>query len=123
MKKILVIDDEADIAELVKMRLENEGYQVSTLTSSRDAIEVIKQEKPDLILLDIKMPGKDGYQVCDEVKSDDQIKNIPVIVFTAKPQEKDLMKDVHSFYGAQDFVLKPIDHNELLSKISIHTKS
>ncbi len=115
-KKILVVDDEPDIVKVVKMRLEHEGYKVITLTSSAQAVEVVQNEKPDLVLLDIMMPGKDGYQVCDQIKT--EISNeIPVIVFSAKPLEKDLIKEAHRAYGADDYITKPFDVKDLLVKI------
>ncbi|HOW35035.1 MAG TPA: response regulator [Candidatus Omnitrophota bacterium] len=116
-KEILLIDDEVDIAQITRARLEHAGYKVTVLNSPKEAMDTIKKMRPDLILLDIMMPYKDGYQICDEVRSDDSIKHIPIIVFTAKSIEKDFIHEVHGFYGANDYVLKPFDADELLSKI------
>lgn len=116
-KRILLIDDEGDIARVTKARLEHAGYEVMVLNSSKEAITTIEKIKPDLILLDIMMPYKDGYRICDEVRSDYSIKHIPIIVFTAQSIEKDFINEVHKFYGANDYVLKPFEADELLAKI------
>ena len=91
-KKVLVIDDEAAVAEMIKLTLEHSGYTAIVLQSSKNAITAIKKELPDIILLDVTMPHKDGYQVCDEVRCDLDIQNIPIIMFTAQPLEKDFIE-------------------------------
>jgi CheY-like chemotaxis protein len=95
---------------------------VVALQSSREAIEEIKREKPDLILLDIVMPDKDGYQVCEEIRCDDLLKHLPVIVFTAKPLEKTFIDKAYEFYGATDYLSKPFDAKELFKKIEKYLK-
>ena len=82
-KKILIIDDEGDLLELARARLEVNGYKVLTLDRGERAVEVAKAEKPDLILLDVVMPGKNGCDVCKELKADKATGGIPVVVFTA----------------------------------------
>jgi len=121
-KKILVIDDEIDLTKVLKKRLTNAGYAVVTLNDSREALDTIREEKPDLILLDIMMPYKDGYEICDEARCYDETKHIPIIVFTAKPLEKDFIKDIHSLFGATDYLLKPFKTEDLLEKIAKHIK-
>ncbi len=116
-KKIVIFDDEQDILKVTQKKLEKKGYRVVGFTSSKNAIEDIKREKPDLILLDISMPYKDGYQVCDEVRCDDEIKHIPIVVFTAQVLERNLIDKAHQFYGANDYVMKPFEFDDLAVKI------
>ncbi|MDD3374624.1 MAG: response regulator [Candidatus Omnitrophica bacterium] len=117
-KKVVIFDDEIDMLTVTETILTSRGFDVITFSSSKDAIKDIKREKPDLILLDINMPHKDGYQVCDEVRCDEEIKHIPIIVFTAQTIEKDLIDKAHAFYGADDYVIKPFEANDLVDKIN-----
>jgi DNA-binding response OmpR family regulator len=116
-KKILIIDDEPAVVEMIKLIVARQGYQAVSLNSSEKAIEVIKEEMPDLVLLDITMPEKDGYQICDEVRCAGDIKDIPIIVFTAQALEKDMIDKSHVVYGATDYIVKPFEQEELLAKI------
>jgi len=116
-KKILMIDDEVDVLELFKMRLEAENYHIVPLYTSARALEITKREKPDLVLLDIQMPEKDGYEVCKELKSDDETKEIPVVLFTSKGSEKEHIKHEYKSCGADGYILKPFGPDELVSKI------
>lgn len=121
-KKILVIDDEGDVLKLTRTRLEANGYKVTTLDSGENAVEAAKSGKPDIILLDIVMPGKDGYDVCKELKTDRATCKIPVIIFTAYyPEEEDVMiKSVITC--ADDCILKPFESQELLVKVKLLLK-
>jgi len=112
-KKILVIDDERELVEMVKRRLEANGYEVSTAFNGEEGLDVAKEKSPDAILLDIMMPKKDGYSVLKDLRADDNLKKIPVIIITAKPK----MKDLFEIEGVKHYVVKPIDDKELLSKI------
>jgi len=116
-KKILIIDDEVDLVDLVKMRLEFKDYYVLPLYTSARAMEVTKREKPDLILLDVMMPDKDGYEVSKELKSDPETRDIPVILFTAKSEERGRIKEKFGESGSDDFILKPFDPDDLLVKV------
>ena len=117
IRKIVIFDDEKDILAVTQKKLEKSGFKVAAFSSSRNSLEDIKREKPDLILLDISMPYKDGYQVCDEVRCDGETKHIPVIVFTAQIMEKSLIDKAHQFYGASDYIAKPFEFEELVRKI------
>ena len=117
IRKIVIFDDEKDILKVTQKKLEKSGFKVAAFSSSRNSMEDIKREKPDLILLDISMPYKDGYQVCDEVRCDNETKHIPIIVFTAQILEKNLIDKAHQFYGASDYIAKPFEFEELVSKI------
>ena len=121
-KKIMIIDDEVELVNLVKFRLELNGYRVIPLYTSSRAMEIVKREKPDLVLLDIMMPDKGGYEVCTELKDDKDTKHIPIILFTAKTHQKEYIKDGSKSVGAEDYILKPFDPAELLVKIRLLLK-
>ena len=116
-KKILIIDDEVDLVDLVKMRLEVHNYFVEPLYTSTRALEIAKREKPDLILLDVMMPDKNGYEACKELKADEATRHIPIILFTAKPEQKERIKEEALSAGANDYLLKPFDPADLVKKI------
>lgn len=112
-KKILFIDDEPDLVKMVTMRLEANDYEVLAAADGQEGLEKARSEKPDLILLDILMPKKDGYAFVKEAKGDESLKRIPIVVLTAKPG----MKDLFAIEGIKDYILKPFDNQDLLSKI------
>jgi DNA-binding response OmpR family regulator len=116
-KKILLIDDEVDLVDLVKIRLELRGYYIIPLYTSKRTMEVVKREKPDLVLLDIMMPDKDGYQVSKELRANKDTRHIPIILFTAKPEQKDSIKTGSKSASADGYILKPFDLDELVKKI------
>lgn len=116
-KKILLIDDEGDLLEVTCKRLEISGYKVIALESGTRALEVAKSKKPDLILLDIVMPDKNGCDVCKELKADEVTRGIPVILFTAHYPEKDFIDTNYAQFGADDCISKPYDDAVLLEKI------
>jgi DNA-binding response OmpR family regulator len=114
MKKVLVVDDNLDIAKLVSTRLRLNNYQVISAQSGREGLEKARRENPDLILLDVTMPDMDGYETLEKIKEDGQIKSIPVIMLTAKSQVDDLARAVQA--GAVDYIVKPFDTAALLEK-------
>ncbi|MCX5712146.1 MAG: response regulator [Candidatus Omnitrophica bacterium] len=114
-KRILVVDDEAELVELVKMRLEANGYSVLTAYDGKEALDIAKKEMPDLIILDLMLPKIDGYKVCRMLKFDEKYKKIPIIMFTARALESD--KKVGLEVGADDYMVKPFEPELLLSKI------
>lgn len=116
-KKILVIDDEGDLLKLHRTRLVASGYDVITLDSGERAMRVARFEKPDLILLDVVMPGKNGCEVCRELKSDAATRDIPVILFTAHYPEEEYIRIHSGQIEADDYMLKPFEAQALLSKI------
>ena len=115
MKKILIIDDETLLVDLVKIRLEANNYEVIAAYEGVEGLEKAKNEKPDLILLDIAMPFMDGYQTLQKLKENDQTKPIPVIMLTAKSQVDDVTKVAD--LGAVDYVVKPFSPATFLEKI------
>lgn len=117
-KKILIIDDEPDFLEVTAFRLESSGYRVAKALNYEEAFASIEKERPDLVLLDLMMPGKDGYEVCNELKTREDTAGIPIILFTAKQFQKSRLKANASFLAADDYILKPFDPAELLAKIA-----
>ncbi|KAF0119198.1 MAG: response regulator with CheY-like receiver domain and winged-helix DNA-binding domain [bacterium] len=114
-KKILVVDDERDILELLKYNLEKEGYQVFKVTTGEEAIEVVKRELPDLIILDLMLPAMDGLEVCKILKQDMRTGSIPIIMLTAKGEESDIIVGLK--LGADDYITKPFSIKVLIARV------
>ncbi|OGB90525.1 hypothetical protein A2625_03150 [candidate division WOR-1 bacterium RIFCSPHIGHO2_01_FULL_53_15] len=114
-KKILVVDDEPDVASLLTLMLKAQGYDVITAGDGQAALEKARGANPDLILLDVMLPRLDGYKVARMLKFDENYSHIPIIMLTAKIQEKD--KEIGLEMGANDYVTKPFDTAALLAKI------
>jgi len=112
-KKILIADDEQQLALAVKIRLQSKGYQVVTASDGRQALELAAQERPDLIILDVVMPVMDGYSCLRALNTRFGRGHIPVIILTAR----DRMKDLFELEGIEDYVVKPFDHEDLLVRI------
>lgn len=113
--KVLVVDDEIPIQRIVKFNLEKEGYVVFLADDGKKALESVKQNRPDMILLDVMMPEMDGYEVCKVLKKDTKTKNIPVIMLTARGQESDEKKGLSS--GADDYITKPFSPKKLMELV------
>ncbi len=113
MKKILIIEDEVNIRELVTYNLKANGYEAVEAEDGITGITLAYKEKPDLILLDIMLPGKDGYEICRELRSEGI--NIPIIMLTAKSEEVDKVLGLE--FGADDYIAKPFGIRELLARI------
>jgi DNA-binding response OmpR family regulator len=114
-KNIVVIDDELDMAQLLKVELELEHYHVELANDGRQGLDLVKKVKPDLVLLDIMMPEVDGYEVLQQLKTESTTKNIPVVILTAKGLEQDIKKGLD--LGAEDYVVKPFYPALLLKRI------
>lgn len=114
-KKIMVVDDEPYIARVIKFKLEQEGYAVISANDGVTGLDRIRQEKPDLVLLDVMMPGLTGYEVCQQVKADADLAGIPVVFLTAKGQERDREQGLNM--GASDYITKPFSPNRLLELV------
>ncbi len=119
-KKILVVDDEVDLVETIRFPLESEGFTVLVSYNGEDALNQARTENPDLILLDIMLPKLDGYKVCRLLKFDERYRNIPILMLTAKTQEKD--KAIGMETGADEYITKPFDMDELLEKVKAYLK-
>lgn len=117
-KKILMIDDEPDFVEMVRMRLEANGYEVCTASAGEEGLKVAQAENPHLILLDVMMPGMDGFQVLRKLRSMPDTKYIPVIMLTARGESKAIFKAQEE--GVTDYLIKPCDAPALLETIARH---
>lgn len=114
-KKILVVDDEKEIVNILCTSLEMQGYETLSAFDGQEGLDMARNEKPDLILLDIVMPRLNGYQVCRELKKDEATKSIPILMLTAKTQESDQFWGKET--GADEYITKPFDTLNLLELI------
>jgi two-component system phosphate regulon response regulator PhoB len=113
--KILVVDDEKDILELINYNLSSRGFEVSLAETGEKAIALAKTVKPDLIVLDLMLPGVDGIDVCRKLKEDQTTNTIPVIMLTAKGEESDIVTGLE--LGADDYITKPFSPKVLIARI------
>ena len=114
--KILVVDDEKDIVLLLKYNLESEGYFVNTATSGKDALQIAEKINPDLILLDLMMPGMDGIETCIQLRKIEKLASTSILFLTARSEE---YSEVAAFdAGADDYIIKPIKPRALISRIN-----
>lgn len=116
-KKIVVVDDEKPIADILQFNLEKEGYDVLTANDGDEALELILKEVPDLVLLDIMLPGKDGMEICREVRKS---YDMPIIMLTAKDDEIDKVLGLE--LGADDYVTKPFSTRELIARVKANLR-
>ena len=114
-EKILVVEDEDDIQELIRISLQKEGYRVICVATGEAALKKVHFEKPDLVLLDLMLPGIDGLTVCKEVKSSPDTSGIPVVMVTAKSEEMDMVTGLE--VDADDYVTKPFSPRVLMARI------
>ena len=113
--KILVVDDEVNITQILEFSIGSEGYQVITASNGEEALDVAKREQPNLIILDVMMPKIDGYEACRRIKANPLTKNIPVILLTAKG--RDIDKRLGYEVGATDYIIKPFSPTQLIDRI------
>jgi len=113
--RILVVDDTPDLLMIVSKRLSLAGYEVITAEDGQAGLMKAQQEKPDLVLLDLMLPKLNGYEVCSMLKQDSQFQTIPIVIFTAKTQERD--EQLAMECGADAFIRKPFNPVELLEQI------
>ncbi|MBF8982446.1 response regulator transcription factor [Lutibacter sp. B2] len=111
-ERILVVDDDPYICELITLYLKKEGYQVSCVYNGAEAIDKLKEQKPELVILDIMLPGMDGWQVCREIK---KISDVPIIMLSAKGDTLDKVLGLK--LGADDYMVKPFEPRELIARI------
>jgi two-component system alkaline phosphatase synthesis response regulator PhoP len=114
-KRILLIEDEEDIAALIKLQAEASGYKMHVEVDGINGYRAVEREKPDLVILDIMLPGQNGFDVCRKIKSSSELRMIPVIILTAKREELDMVLGLE--LGADDYVAKPFSPKVLFSRI------
>lgn len=114
-RRILIVEDETGLVEMMKMRLEAADYEVISAFDGQEGLDVAKKEKPDLIILDLMLPKMGGYKVCGLLKKDARYARIPIIIFTARAQEEDIK--LSQEVNADAYIIKPFEPQVLLSKI------
>ncbi|MCD4825065.1 MAG: response regulator transcription factor [Phycisphaerae bacterium] len=115
-KRIIIIEDERDMAELVAMRLKREGYDVEMAHDGLDGLRAVQASPPDLVLLDLMLPGMPGVEVAKEIRNDPRTSGLPVIMLTAKGEESDIVVGLH--VGADDYMTKPFSMSVLVARIA-----
>ena len=112
-KKILITDDQRELVEVMKMRFEKEGYEITTAYDGEECLKKVKEDPPGLIIMDVTMPKMDGYTAVRGIKADAKIRHIPIIVVTGKEQ----MEDIFRMEGVKEYVVKPFEFEDLLEKV------
>jgi DNA-binding response OmpR family regulator len=116
--RILVVEDDPLILRIVALRLQGQGYEVLTAADGEAALDMVRDEKPDMAILDLDLPTLRGEEVCEQVKTHDESKDMPIILFTAS--EADVVAEKVAELRADDFIAKPFRPEELLEKVSIN---
>ena len=119
MTKILIVDDEKDIVEALSFMLQAKGYEIISAYDGEEGLKLAKEEKPDLIILDVMMPKINGYKICRLLKYDAKYKNIPIIMVTARSQDND--KLIGEETGANEYITKPFEFSDVLNVINKYT--
>ena len=114
-KKILIVDDEEHICELIGFNLRKNGYRTITAADGLNGLKIAREEKPDLILLDVMLPELDGYEVCKEIRKDSEISSTPVIMITARGEDFDRVLGLE--LGADDYITKPFSIREMVARV------
>ena len=114
-RKILLIEDEPDIVRTLQVFLESENFKVSTATDGMEGMNKARKEKPELIILDIMLPKLDGYKICRMLKFDEELRKIPIVIFTARAQDAD--RQLAMEVGADAYITKPLEPEMLLTEI------
>lgn len=112
---VLIVEDEPDIAELLRFNLEREGFNARVVASGRDALDRIERKTPDLVLLDLMLPDLDGLEVCRRLKWNDQTRDVPIIIVSARGEETDIVTGLE--LGAEDYVTKPFNPKILIARL------
>jgi DNA-binding response OmpR family regulator len=121
MKKILLIEDDSDLFSLLKYNLEREGFALTGMQTGKGALDLCRQVKPDLILLDIMLPDSDGLDICKGIRKDPELASVPVIFLTARASETDRIVGLE--LGANDYVVKPFFVRELIARIKLQFRN
>ncbi len=116
IKRILCIEDEQEMIELIRLILTRRGFEVKGANGGKEGLEAIRTQRPDLVLLDLMMPDLDGWEVYQQMKADEQMRDIPVIVVTAKAQSIDKVLGLH-IAKVDDYIAKPFSPQELMNSV------
>lgn len=114
-EKILVVEDEKDIQELILFNLESRGYRAEGVSSGEEALRKVSSEKPDLMILDLMLPGIDGFEVCRKLKQQDETRQIPILMLTARSDDSDVISGLE--IGADDYMTKPFSPRVLVARV------
>jgi DNA-binding response OmpR family regulator len=115
MSLIFIVDDDPDVRELVEYKLVQQGHEVRTAANGEDALRLVPEANPALLLLDVMMPGQSGFEVLAQLRADERTKSLPIIMLTAKAQESDAERGLA--LGANDYMFKPFSPRELMNRI------
>jgi DNA-binding response OmpR family regulator len=113
-QRVMIIEDEADIVEMVRYNFRKEGFEVESFLCGKPGVEALHRDPPDLLVLDIMLPDEDGFSICRRLRSEDRLKTLPVILLTARGQETDRILGFE--VGADDYVVKPFSPRELVAR-------
>lgn len=116
-KRVLLIEDEPNIIEAVRFILSRDGWRVSTHSDGADAVDAVRARAPDLVILDVMLPDRSGYDILADLRADDAMKDLPVLVLTARGQQKD--RDLALRLGATEFMVKPFSNQALLEAVRL----
>lgn len=114
-ESVLVVDDEEDILELIQYNLEKEGYRVKTVKTGEECLAIVDKLGPDIVVLDLMLPGLDGLEVCKRLKRSEATRNIPVLMLTAKSEDSDIVSGLE--LGADDYITKPFSPKVLIARL------
>ena len=117
MAKILLAEDDKQIGDMISFKLSNSGHQIVRAEDGEQAVKLVTRERPDLILLDAMMPGLSGFEVLRRLKTDSNVRSIPVIMVTAKGHERDVLTGLRG--GAVDYIVKPFSLKELSARVEL----
>ncbi len=115
--KVVVVEDEADIADVIVYNLEKEGYEVISSGRGDEGLNIIRREVPDLVILDLMLPGIDGLSACQQLKTDELTRDIPIIIVSAKVEDSDIV--IGLGLGADDYIPKPFNTRELVARVKV----
>ena len=116
-RKIIVIEDDADIAEIIVYNLEKEGYDAIATGRGDEGFTLVRLELPDVVILDLMLPGVDGLSICQQLKTDPATENIPIIIVSAKSEDADIL--IGLGLGADDYIAKPFNTRELIARVKV----
>ena len=115
-EKILIVEDDPSVLRATSYILEKEGYEVLTAVDGLEGLKMAKDDNPDLLILDVMLPGIDGFEICHSLRAESQTANLPILMFSAKGQESD--KATGLKVGADEYLVKPVDREVLLDRVT-----